>query len=71
MATAKPPWRGGDHARLDAGPGFDSDAAWNERRQIYEHSNLIIDSTSVTAVAERGREDHWTCTVAAAVFLFS
>ncbi len=28
---------------------FDPDAAWNERKQIYEHSNLIIDSTSITA----------------------
>jgi arginine decarboxylase len=53
------------------GLDFDPDAAWDERRQIYEHSNLIIDSTSVTAAAECGREDHWTCAVAAAVFLFS
>lgn len=53
------------------GLDFDPDAAWNERRQIYEHSNLIIDSKSITAVAECGREDHWTCAVAAAVFLFS
>jgi arginine decarboxylase len=26
------------------GLDFDPDAAWNERKQIYEHSNLIIDS---------------------------
>jgi len=49
---------------------FDPDAAWNERRQIYEHSNLIIDSTSITAATECGAANHWTCAVAAAVFLF-
>jgi len=52
------------------GLDFDPEAAWNERRQIYEHSNLIIDSTSVTAVAEGGSNNHWTCAVAAAVFVF-
>ncbi len=53
------------------GLDFDPDAAWNERKQIYEHSHLIIDSTSVTATAECGPDGHWTCVVAAAVFLFS
>lgn len=49
---------------------FDPDAAWNERKQIYEHSNLIIESTSITAVAEGGADNRWTCAIAAAVFLF-
>jgi arginine decarboxylase len=49
---------------------FDPDAAWNERKQIYEHSNLIIDSTSITAATDCGAANHWTCAVAAAVFLF-
>jgi arginine decarboxylase len=53
------------------GLDFDPDAAWNERKQIYEHSNLIIDSTSITAAAECTAESQWTCAVAAAVFLFS
>jgi arginine decarboxylase len=53
------------------GLDFDPEAAWNERKQIYEHSNLIIDSTSVTAAAECGPNNHWTCAIAAAVFLFS
>ena len=53
------------------GLDFDPDAAWNERRQIYEHSSLIIDSTSITATAECGPDNHWTCAIAAAVFLFS
>ncbi len=53
------------------GLDFDPDAAWNERKQIYEHSNLIIDSTSITAAAECGPDNLWTCVIAAAVFLFS
>ena len=53
------------------GLDFDPDAAWNERKQIYEHSNLIIDSTSITAAAECGPDGRWTCSIAAAVFLFS
>jgi arginine decarboxylase len=53
------------------GLDFDPDAAWNERRQIYEHSNLIIDSTSITAAAECSGNHHWTCAIAAAVFLFA
>ena len=53
------------------GLDFDPEAAWNERKQRYEHSSLIIDSTSITAAAECGPENHWTCAIAAAVFLFS
>jgi arginine decarboxylase len=53
------------------GLDFDPEAAWNERKQIYEHSNLIIDSTSMTAAAICGPDSHWTCAIAAAVFLFS
>jgi len=53
------------------GLDFDPEAAWNERKQIYEHSSLIIDSTSITAAAVCGSDNHWTCAVAAAVFLFS
>jgi arginine decarboxylase len=50
---------------------LDPEAAWNERKQIYEHSNLIIDSTSITAAGECGPGNHWICAIAAAVFLFS
>ena len=53
------------------GLDFDPDAAWNERKQIYEHSSLIIDSTSITATAVCGPNNRWTCAIAAAVFLFS
>ena len=53
------------------GLDFDPEAAWNERRQIYEHSSLIIDSISITAAAICGPDNRWTCAIAAAVFLFS
>lgn len=50
---------------------FDSDAAWNERKRVYETSNLIIGSTSITAYAEGDASGRWTCAVAAAVFRFA
>jgi arginine decarboxylase len=31
---------------------FDPEAAWNERKKLYEHSQLIIESLSITAAAE-------------------
>jgi arginine decarboxylase len=52
------------------GIDFDPDAAWNERKQVYEHSKLIIDSLSQTAAARGDERGLWTCAVAAAVFRF-
>jgi hypothetical protein len=40
---------------------FDPDAAWNERRRVYETSSLIIESTSITAFAQGDRTGRWTC----------
>lgn len=53
------------------GVDFDPDAAWNERRKVYETSQMIIDSLSITAAAEGAPNGDWTCVVAAAVFRFS
>ena len=50
---------------------FDPDAAWNERRKVYETSELIVDTKSITSAAEGAPRDHWTCVVAAAVFRLS
>lgn len=50
---------------------FDPNAAWDERRQIYKMSDLIVDSLSLTAAAEGAPNGDWTCAVAAAVFRFS
>jgi hypothetical protein len=49
---------------------LDPDAAWYERRRVYETSGLIIDSKSITAFAQGDRTGLWTCAVAAAVFRF-
>jgi arginine decarboxylase len=46
---------------------FDPSAAWNERKKLYEHSQLIIDSLSITAAAQGDDSGLWTCAVAAAV----
>jgi arginine decarboxylase len=53
------------------GVEFDPNAAWNERKRVYEASNLIIGSTSLTAAAEGDPAGRWTCAVAAAVFRFT
>ena len=53
------------------GVEFDPDAAWNERKRVYETTNLIIGSTSTTAYAEGDAGGRWTCAVAAAVFRFT
>jgi arginine decarboxylase len=49
---------------------FNPDAAWNERKQVYETSRLIIDSTSMTAAAQGDGSGLWTCAIAVAVFRF-
>jgi hypothetical protein len=46
---------------------FNPDAAWDERKRVYELSDLIVDSLSITASAEGAANGDWTCAVAAAV----
>jgi len=53
------------------GVEFDPAAAWDERKRVYEMSDLIVDSLSVTAAAEGAANGGWTCAVAAAVFRFA
>jgi arginine decarboxylase len=50
---------------------FDPDAAWDERKRIYEMSDLIVDTESIAVAAQGAPQSHWTCVVAAAVFLFT
>jgi arginine decarboxylase len=52
------------------GIDFDPEAAWNERRRVYETSQHSIDSLSITAAAQGDSTGLWTCVVAAAVFRF-
>lgn len=50
---------------------FDPDAAWDERRKVYETSSLIVDTMSITAAADGAAGGQWTCAVALAVFRFA
>jgi arginine decarboxylase len=50
---------------------FNPDAAWDERKRVYEMSDLIVDTHSIVAVAQGAPRGDWTCVVAAAVFLFT
>jgi arginine decarboxylase len=52
------------------GIDFDPNAAWDERKRVYQTSNLIIGSTSLTAAAEGDAQGRWTCAIATAVFRF-
>jgi arginine decarboxylase len=49
---------------------FDPNAAWNERKKLYEHTQLIIETLSVSVGAQGNDAGFWTCAVAAAVFRF-
>ena len=53
------------------GIAFDADAAWNQRKQVYETSRLIINSLSMTAAAQGDNRGYWTCAITVAVFRFS
>ena len=53
------------------GVEFDPDAAWDERKRVYELSNLIVDTQSIAAATTGAPGGDWTCVVAVAVFLFS
>jgi len=52
------------------GVEFDPEAAWNDRKRVYETSQLIIDSQSITAFAHGDEAGRWTCAVACVVFRF-
>jgi arginine decarboxylase len=52
------------------GIDFDADAAWNERKSVYETSKLIVDTLSITAAAAGDNSGLWTCAIACAVFRF-
>ncbi|WP_455364935.1 pyruvoyl-dependent arginine decarboxylase [[Eubacterium] cellulosolvens] len=47
---------------------FDPETAWDERKQIFKTSRLIIKTTNVTQSATGDKNGLWTTVVAAAVF---
>jgi len=48
---------------------FNPDMAWNERKQLYETSGLIIKTSNITQSARGHKDGLWTTVIAAAVFL--
>jgi len=48
---------------------FNPDMAWNERKQLYETSGLIIKTKNITQSARGHKNGLWTTVIAAAVFL--
>jgi len=49
---------------------FDSDQAWDERKQIYKTSGYIFKTSHISQSAEGDKNGLWTTAIAAAVFLF-
>jgi arginine decarboxylase len=49
---------------------FDSEKAWNERKQVYKASGHIFRTTHICQSAEGNKNGLWTSVVAAAVFIF-
>jgi len=48
---------------------FDPETAWDERKQLFKTSGLIIKTTNITQSATGEKNDSWTTVVAAAVFV--
>ncbi|MBI2042151.1 MAG: arginine decarboxylase, pyruvoyl-dependent [Candidatus Nealsonbacteria bacterium] len=48
---------------------FDTEDAWDARRQAFRLSGKIIRTTNVTQTARGNKDGRWTSTVAAAVFI--
>jgi len=51
------------------GVSFDSDAAWDEKKEIYRISGKIVRSNSIVQTAIGMKAGVWTTTVAAAAFI--
>jgi arginine decarboxylase len=48
---------------------FDPETAWDERKQLFKTSGLIIKTTNITQSAAGDKSGLWTTTIAAAVFV--
>ena len=48
---------------------FDPETAWDERKQLFKTSGMIIKTTNITQTAIGDKNGLWTTTVAAAVFV--
>tara|TARA_B100001971_G_scaffold45071_1_gene40025 strand:- start:975 stop:1151 length:177 start_codon:yes stop_codon:yes gene_type:complete len=48
---------------------FDPETAWDEKKQLFKTSGLIIKTTDITQSARGAKHDVWTTVIAAAVFI--
>lgn len=48
---------------------FDPETAWDERKQLFKTSGLIIKTTNITQSAKGDKNGLWTTVIAAAVFV--
>jgi arginine decarboxylase len=48
---------------------FDTETAWDERKQLFKTSGMIIKTANITQSATGDKNGLWTTTVAAAVFV--
>lgn len=48
---------------------FDSEQAWDEKKQIFKTSGMIIKTSNITQFAEGKKSGQWTTVIAAAVFV--
>jgi len=48
---------------------FDSEQAWNEKKQIFQTSGMIIKTSNITQSAKGEKSGQWTTVLAAAVFV--
>ena len=48
---------------------FDPETAWDERKQLFKTSGLIIKTDNITQSAKGDKNGLWTTTIAAAVFV--
>ena len=51
------------------GVKFDPETAWDERKQLFKTSGMIIKTQHITQSAKSDKKGLWTTTIAAAVFL--
>jgi arginine decarboxylase len=48
---------------------FDSEQAWDEKKQIFKTSGMIIKTSNITQSAKGDKNGYWTTVLAAAVFV--
>jgi arginine decarboxylase len=48
---------------------FDTETAWDERKQFFKTSGVIIKTTNITQSATGDKNGLWTTALAAAVFI--